>query len=53
MHIAAIAYNLKKYLKFTSKVMTSDAASLAIIHHQIQRLLGEISCFLLSKKILF
>ncbi len=46
MHMAAIAYNLKKYLKFSSKVVTSDAASLtSIIHHQIQRLLSKISCF--------
>jgi len=50
MHMAAIAYNLKKYLKFNSKVVTSDAASLAsIINHQIQWLLPKISCFMQLK----
>jgi len=50
MHMAAIAYNLKKYLKFSPKVVTSDAASLpSIINRQIQRILGEIDCFRLSK----
>jgi len=39
-------YTLKKHLKFSSKVVTSDAQSLTfVMHHQIQRLLGEISCF--------
>lgn len=30
MHLSAIAYNLKKYLKFTSKVVTSDVKALAL-----------------------
>ena len=54
MLLAAIAYNLKKYLKFSSKVVTSDAQSLpSIINHQIQRLLSKISHFKPSKNYAF
>jgi len=54
MHMAAIAYNIKKYLKFSSKVVTSEAQSLTTtINHQIQQLLSEISCFKQSKNIPF
>ena len=44
MHLSAIAYNLKKYLKFTSKVVKSDAKSLVgVLTQSIDQLRGEIS----------
>lgn len=39
MHLAAIAYNLKKYLKFTQKLAKSEAKSLAFIVSKIKMLL--------------
>jgi hypothetical protein len=50
MHLSAIAYNLKKYLKFTSKVVRSDAKSLiAIVIQYIDHLWSKISWFQPSK----
>ena len=50
MHMSAIAYNIKKYLKFINKVVTSDAQSLVfIIKQQIQWFNSKISCFKQSK----
>ena len=40
MHLAAIAYNLKKYLKFTTKTAKSGAKSLALIIFKITSLFG-------------
>lgn len=39
MHMAAIAYNLKKYLKFTQKLVKSKAKRLALTQHPINMLL--------------
>ena len=33
MHLSAIAYNLKKYLKFINKIVKSDAGVLLIYMH--------------------
>lgn len=43
MHLAAIAYNLKKYLKFTQKLAKSEAKALANYFSSIQRLMNLIS----------
>lgn len=40
MHMAAIAYNLKKYLKFTEKRVKSEVKSLAVLFFEIMNLLG-------------
>jgi hypothetical protein len=46
MHMSTIAYNLKKYLKFISKTVKSDAKSLAFIFCQIKAvILAKISRF--------
>ena len=46
MHMAAIAYNLKKYLKFISKTVKSDLQSLSFyLYHKILAIGLEISCF--------
>ena len=34
MHLAAMAYNLKKYLKFTQKLAKSEAKALALIFNE-------------------
>ena len=38
MHLPAIAYNLKKYLKFTNKVVRSDAKAVCDIFWQLKGL---------------
>ncbi|MFK7750008.1 MAG: transposase [Kordia sp.] len=38
MHLAAIAYNLKKYLKFITKTAKSEAKSLALVICKIKLL---------------
>ena len=35
MHLAALAYNLKKYVKFTQKMAKSEAKSLAFVFLEI------------------
>jgi len=40
MHLAAMAYNLKKYLKFTQKLAKSEAKALAHFFLEIKRLLN-------------
>jgi len=40
MHLAAMAYNLKKYLKFIQKLAKSEAKSLANFFLEIKRLLN-------------
>jgi hypothetical protein len=46
MHLSAMAYNLKKYLKFITKTVKSDAKSLAFILCQIKAvILAKISRF--------
>ena len=52
MHMSAIAYNLKKYLKFISKKVKSDAKSLTSIFNQIKvSIQGEISHFTEPEKL--
>ena len=52
MHLSAIAYNLKKYLKFTSKVVKSDAKSLvSILIQHIDHLCHKISSYNLFENI--
>ncbi|WP_430409299.1 IS1182 family transposase [Kordia sp.] len=46
MHLAAIAYNLKKYLKFITKTTKSGARSLALIIFKIKSLFGNDSLIL-------
>ena len=46
MHVAAIAYNLKKYLKFVSKTAKSGARSLALVIFKIKSLFGHYSWIL-------
>ncbi|MCK0132648.1 hypothetical protein MWU59_14160 [Flavobacteriaceae bacterium F08102] len=51
MHLSAIAYNMKKYLKFTSKVVRSDAKSVtAVLTQIIDHLRGIVGRFNPSKK---
>ncbi|WP_211252730.1 transposase, partial [Crocinitomix catalasitica] len=40
MHLAAMAYNLKKYLKFTQKLAKSEAKALANFFLEIKGLLN-------------
>jgi transposase len=40
MHLAAIAYNLKKYLKFITKTVKSEAKTLALVIFKIKPLFG-------------
>jgi hypothetical protein len=40
MHLAAIAYNLKKYLKFITKTAKSEAKSLALVLFKRKSLFG-------------
>ncbi len=40
MHLAAIAYNLKKYLKFITKTAKSEARSLDFVIFKIKSLFG-------------
>ncbi len=40
MHMAAIAYNLKKYLKFITKTAKSEARSLALLISNIKSRFG-------------
>ena len=40
MHMAAMAYNLKKYLKFTSKTVKSDAKRLLHFFNSIKAVLS-------------
>ena len=53
MHLAAVAYNLKKYLKFTQKLAKSKAKALANYFFEIKRLLNakhlEISTHILNR----
>lgn len=52
MHLSAIAYNLKKYLKFTSKVVRSDAKSLTTyLTQNINNIWDKISWYNLFKNI--
>jgi hypothetical protein len=52
MHLSTITYNLKKYLKFTSKVVRSDAKSLlTVLIQNIDQIWGEISWYKHSKNI--
>ncbi len=46
MHLVAIAYNLKKYLKFVTKTAKSGARSLALIIFKIKSLFGNDSLIL-------
>ena len=51
MHLSATAYNLKKYLKFISKTVKSDAKSLVFYFYgHIALILFEISHFKALKK---
>ena len=51
MHLSAMAYNLKKYLKFISKTVKSDAKA---IHHFVLQIKAyytpQISCLATLKK---
>jgi len=38
MHLSAMAYNIKKYLKFISKAVKSDAKALRCIFNDIKAL---------------
>lgn len=50
MHLSAMAYNLKKYLKFITKTTKSDVKSLALNFYQIMTsILAKISCFIVPK----
>ena len=40
MHLSAIAYNLKKYLKFITKKVKSDAGMLHVYLKALKRALG-------------
>ena len=40
MHLSAIAYNLKKYLKFVTKKVKSNAAILCCYFFRLKRLLS-------------
>jgi transposase len=42
MHISAIAYNLKKYLKFTQKRTKSGAASLCLVFYRFKTVINVI-----------
>lgn len=46
MHLAAIAYNLKKYLKFITKTTKSEAKSIALVFFKIKPLFGHYSWIL-------
>lgn len=46
MHMAAMAYNLKKYLKFTQKLTKSGAKALAFLCNQIKELQNLINLYL-------
>ncbi len=46
MHLAAIAYNLKKYLKFITKTTKSEATSLGLVIFKIKSLFGNYSWIL-------
>ena len=46
MHMAAIAYNVKKYLKFIKKTAKSGVMSLALIFLKIKSLFGNYSLIL-------
>ena len=48
MHMAAIAYNLKKYLKFITKTAKSGARSLVAIIFNIKSLFGNYNRILSS-----
>ncbi|MFC5196624.1 IS1182 family transposase, partial [Bizionia hallyeonensis] len=43
MHLAAMAYNLKKYLKFTQKMSKTKAKALGLVISKINGLQNEIS----------
>jgi Transposase DDE domain len=50
MHLSAMAYNLKKHLKFITKTTKSDVKSLALTFYQIMTsILAKISCFIVPK----
>lgn len=51
MHLATMAYNLKKYLKFTQKLAKSGAKALANFFIEIKRLLN-VKCLAISNLIL-
>jgi len=52
MHLSAMAYNLKKYLKFIGKTVRSDAQSLVfLLIQKTSNLLAKISIFKTVKKI--
>ena len=46
MHMAAIAYNVKKYLKFITKTAKSGARSLALIIFNMKSLFGNYNWIL-------
>ena len=51
MHLSAMAYNLKKYLKFTQKLARSEAKSLGVVFLEITLFIKVFwSCVSPSKK---
>lgn len=46
MHLAAMAYNLKKYLKFTQKLVKSGAKALAFLCNEIKSLQNLMNVYL-------
>jgi len=46
MHLAAMAYNLKKYLKFTQKLTKSSAKALVFLFKKIRPLQNLINSYL-------
>jgi len=45
MHLAAMAYNLKKHLKFTQKLIKSSARALVFLCHGIKALQNLMDAF--------
>jgi len=46
MHLAAMAYNLKKYLKFTQKLVKTRSKALVVTKHMIIGIQNQIGRFL-------
>jgi hypothetical protein len=46
MHLSAMAYNLKKYLKFTQKLTKSSAKALAFLFNKIKGFQNLINLYL-------
>ena len=54
MHMAAIAYNIKKYLKFTKKIVQTNKQRLAYYFHQIKEAISlQINTFKQLEKLDF